>query len=131
VYFGGVIVAQSLVQTLTGQTKLHPALIVVTTLLIAALFTPLRRGIQATIDRHFYRRKYDAQRTLAAFGVALRAETDLSALSERLILAVQETMHPAHVSLWLRASPQATSSARLTTGDAPGSRRQSGDVRAV
>jgi hypothetical protein len=102
VYFGGVIVAQSLVQTLTGQTKLHPALIVVTTLLIAALFTPLRRGIQATIDRHFYRRKYDAQRTLAAFGVTLRAETDLSALSERLILAVQETMHPAHVSLWLR-----------------------------
>jgi hypothetical protein len=101
-YFGLVLGAQSVVQALTRQTNPQPVIIVASTLLIAALFNPLRHGLQATIDRRFYRRKYDAARTLAAFGQTLRTETDLSELSAQLMAVVQETMQPASVSLWLR-----------------------------
>jgi hypothetical protein len=100
VYVGLVIGLQFLLRGLINQTS-TPA-IVVSTLVIAALFQPLRRRIQKVIDRRFYRRKYDAARIVAAFSASLRNEVDLSQLSEQLIAVVQETMQPAHISLWLR-----------------------------
>ena len=102
VYFGGVTVTQALFRNITGQEQLPQLVIVVSTLLIAALFTPLRRRIQSFIDRRFYRAKYDARKVLEAFSVRLREETDLEALNEDLVGVVRETMQPAHVSLWLR-----------------------------
>jgi hypothetical protein len=102
VYFGGVTATQALFRTLTGQEKLPQIVVVASTLVIAALFTPLRRRIQSFIDRRFYRRKYDARKTLEAFSAKLRDETDLKALNDNLIGVVGETMQPSHVSLWLR-----------------------------
>jgi two-component system, NarL family, sensor kinase len=101
VYFGSVITLQFVVHGLTGQATQPPFVIVVSTLVIAALFQPLRRRIQASIDRRFYRRKYDAARTLQVFGATLRQEVDLTELSEQLVAVVQETMQPTQVSLWL------------------------------
>jgi hypothetical protein len=100
-YFGGIVVLQRVFVALTGQKS--TLAVVASTLLIAALFTPLRRRIQAFIDRRFYRKKYDARKTLEAFSVKLRDETDLEALNDNLVGVVRETMQPAHVSLWLRS----------------------------
>ena len=99
-YFGGIVVLQRIFVLLTGEKS--TVAVVASTLLIAALFTPLRRRIQSGIDRRFYRSKYDAARTLEAFSVKLREETDLEALNDDLVGVVRETMQPAHVSLWLR-----------------------------
>jgi hypothetical protein len=105
VYFGGVASAQAIFRQLTGEVEQPQLAIVVSTLVIAALFNPLRRRVQAFVDRRFYRSKYDARKTLEAFSAKLRDETDLDALSDDLVGVVRETMQPAHVSLWLRSEP--------------------------
>jgi hypothetical protein len=101
-YFGAVAVTEAIFRTLTGQEQQPQLSVVVSTLVIAALFSPLRRRVQALVDRRFYRRKYDARKTLEAFSTKLREETDLDALRGDLVGVVGETMQPAHVSLWLR-----------------------------
>jgi hypothetical protein len=101
-YFGSVATTQTIIRALTGQTEQPQLAIVVSTLVIAALFNPLRRRIQFFIDRRFYRSKYDARKTLEAFSVRLRDETDLQTLNNDLTGVIRETMQPAHVSLWLR-----------------------------
>ena len=104
VYFVGVASAQALFRAVTGQEQLSQLAVVVSTLAIAALFDPLRRRIQNVIDRRFYRRKYDAAKTLGAFSTKLRDETDLDELSGDLVRVVRDTVQPEHVSLWLRPS---------------------------
>lgn len=103
-YFGLVLLLEALTQPLTGQEH-NDLVIVVSTLIIAALFMPLRRWIQAFIDRRFYRRKYDAALTLASFSEGVRDEVDLEDLTGRLVQVVDETMQPGHVSLWLSRHP--------------------------
>jgi hypothetical protein len=105
VYFGGVTATQAIFETLTGQEQQSQLAIVASTLVIAALFNPLRRRIQGFIDRRFYRRKYDAAKILEAFSAKLRDETDLDALNDELVGVVRETMQPAHVSVWLHPDP--------------------------
>ena len=102
VYFGGVTATQAIFRSLTGQEEQPQLAVVISTLVIAALFNPLRRRVQSFVDRRFYRRKYDARKTLEAFSARLRDETDLDALNEELVSVVTETMQPAHVSVWLR-----------------------------
>ena len=106
VYFGGIVLLQRLFVFATGEKS--TLAVVASTLLIAALFNPLRRRIQSFIDRRFYRRKYDVRKTLEDFSVKLRDETDLDALEDDLVGMVAGTMQPAHVSLWLRPDTAST-----------------------
>ncbi len=108
VYAGLIIALQALVHALTGQASENPLAIVGSTLVITAfLFQPLRQRTQSVIDHRFYRRKYDATRTLAAFSATLRNQVDLDQLDEQLLAVVEETLQPTHVSLWL-LKPTAT-----------------------
>jgi hypothetical protein len=99
VYFGSVVALQGVLSPITGDST---AAVVLSTLLIAALFLPLRRRVQAVIDRRFFRKKYDAEQVLARFAATARDETDLDALTAELLRVIQETMEPESVSLWLR-----------------------------
>jgi hypothetical protein len=104
IYVGSVVLLQAIFRAFAGQGS--SVAVVASTLAIVALFAPLRQRLQNAIDRRFYRRKYNAAQTLAAFSATLRDEVDLRTLSDRLLLVVVETMQPAHVSLWLRGSEQ-------------------------
>jgi hypothetical protein len=102
VYFGSVVGLQRLLSPVVGDSNQFA--VVASTLLIATLFGPLRRKVQSFIDRRFYRRKYDARRTLEDFSAKLRDETDLEKLGDDLVRIVRETVQPAHASLWLRST---------------------------
>jgi hypothetical protein len=116
IYFGSVVLFQQFFRDLTGQRS--DLAIVGSTLVIAALFQPLRPRIQALIDRRFYRRRYDAAKVLTAFGTASRDEVDLARLTDRLVEAVEETMRPASVSLWLRTPETVARAAERPVGKA-------------
>ena len=106
IYAGLIIGLEGLTGLIAGQSSQQPAILVISTLIIAALFRPLRQRLQRSIDRRFYRRKYDAARVLAAFSATLSQEVDLSQLREHLLTVVQETMQPTYVSLWLCKNDQ-------------------------
>src|SRR5262249_10360053 len=116
VYVGGVVLLQSSLRALTGQTS--DLATVGSTLAVAALSRPLHGQIQSLIDRWFYRRKYDASKVLRAFGVTARDEVDLARLTTELVRLVEDAMLPTHVSLWLR--PVGPEARRGQAGPAPG-----------
>ena len=114
VYIGSVVVLQRLVTNLSGAQE-SSLVTVISTLGIAALFQPLRRRTQSFIDRRFYRHKYDATRALEAFGARLREEVELPTVSADLLAVIEDTLKPAHVSIWLRDTSPETPAARMKT----------------
>jgi hypothetical protein len=116
IYFGSVLLLQEIFQVITGRVQ-SPIAIVLSTLVIAALFNPLRQRLQDFIDRRFYRQRYDAEQTLAGFGEMLRNEVDLEQISEGLIKIIQETMQPGHASLWLKVKAVHVAGARRQSRD--------------
>ena len=100
VYFGSVVLLQQAFRALTGQDS--PVAVVISTLIIAALFNPLRGRVQEVIDRRFFRKKYDAEKIMASFGARLREEVDLEDLQNQILIVVQETLQPEQVSLCLK-----------------------------
>jgi hypothetical protein len=115
VYFGSVVLLQSVFQTITGEQR-SELVTVLSTLTIAALFTPVRGRVQRAIDRRFYRQRYDAVQALASFSASARDEVDLGSLSRRIIDVVENTMHPEHVSLWLRPDNRAGQTSQPALG---------------
>jgi hypothetical protein len=105
VYFGGVVLLQQTFGFITGRGEQSRAAIVVSTLLIALLFNPLRLRLQAVIDRHFYRSKYDAEKALAAFAISARKEVVIDNLTSSLLSVVEDTMQPSQAILWMKAKP--------------------------
>jgi hypothetical protein len=104
VYLGGIILVQQILHTFTGQTT--QAAVVITTLIIATLFSPLRRFIQAAIDRRFFRQKYSTELAMARFAVAARGSADLNALTAMLIEITQESLQPTQMNVFIRARSQ-------------------------
>ncbi len=104
--YAGLIIGLESLAGLFSRQSVQPLVLVGSTLIVAALFQPLRSRIQRVIDRRFYRSKYDAAKIVAAFSATLRQEVDLDQLHDQLLAVVQETMQPAHVSLWLRKPEQ-------------------------
>ncbi len=104
IYAAVVAVSQFIIQSITGQNGQSQLALTLSTLIVAALFQPVRRRIQTTVDRQFYRRRYDATQTLAAFSESLRTEVDLAEITQNLIRVTHHTMRPRHVSLWLNQS---------------------------
>ncbi|OGO48692.1 MAG: hypothetical protein A2W37_12750 [Chloroflexi bacterium RBG_16_63_12] len=124
-YFVSIVLLQALFRTLTGEGQ-NEFVTVISTLAIAVLSLPLRRRVQDAIDRRFYRKKYDAEKTLAAFAATCRDETDLDKLTARLVEVVQETMQPESVSLWLKPTSPPPSAPPLLTGELRGQERGKG-----
>jgi hypothetical protein len=118
-YFGSVLALEGVFRALTGQGQ-NSLVVVLSTLAIAALFGPVRGRVQAAIDKRFFRKKYDAARTLAGYAASARDETDLERLSARLVSVVDETMQPAQVSLWLRPNRRGQANLTAPYGGEPG-----------
>ncbi len=127
-YLGIILALQALVGAVVGSPSQQPLVIVGSTLVIAALFQPLRRRLQALIDHRFYRSKYNAARIAAAFSSTLRNEVDLDQLREQLLVVVQETMQPTHISLWVR-QPAQTKSPSLQIGKLPSDEARVSDAQ--